>query len=65
MSLPELEVKCWKCWGSGLIPWHDHGALLDCPECAGTGWLPTAEGQRLLDFVKRHLGIEFEEETNE
>ena len=35
MTLPELEVKCWKCWGSGLVPWNDHGELVDCPECGG------------------------------
>jgi hypothetical protein len=62
MTLPELETKCWQCWGNGVIPWNDHGELIDCPECGGLGWIPTDEGKRLLDFVKRHLGLDFEEE---
>jgi hypothetical protein len=65
MTLPELEVKCWTCWGSGLVPWNDHAELVGCPECGGIGWLPTEDGKRLLDFLKRHLGIEFEAETTE
>ncbi len=45
-------------------PWNDTAS------CSTAGmrrdWLAAdGEGQRLLDFVKRHLGIEFEEETNE
>jgi hypothetical protein len=59
--LPELEVKCWKCWGSGVISWNDHAEMMDCPECGGIGWIPTADGQSLLEFLKRHLQIEDEE----
>jgi hypothetical protein len=62
MTLPDLEVKCWKCWGSGVISWNDHGEVMDCPECGGVGWLTTEEGKRLLDFLKRHLGLGDEEE---
>ena len=62
MTLPDLETKCWKCWGSGVIPWNDHAELMACPECGGLGWIPTDEGKRLLDFLRRHLGLEFEEE---
>jgi len=65
MSLPELEVRCWKCWGTGVIPLEDHGEVVDCQECGGLGWIPTDDGRRLLDFVQRHLGIEFGEEEEE
>ncbi len=61
MSLPDLESKCWKCWGSGVIPWNDHAEVMACPECGGIGWIPTDEGKRLLDFLKRHLGLDYEE----
>lgn len=63
MSLPELEVKCWRCWGNGVISVENHSGLVPCEECGGLGWLPTEEGKRLLDFVQRHLGLEdYEEE---
>ncbi|WP_150109510.1 hypothetical protein [Syntrophobacter fumaroxidans] len=65
MRLPELETKCWMCWGSGKIASEDHGGGMECPECGGVGWLPTADGRRLLDFVQRHLGIVEEGEDNE
>ncbi len=61
MSLPDLETKCWMCWGSGFISAEDHGDGMPCPTCDGLGWLPTADGQRLLDFIQRHLGLNEEE----
>jgi hypothetical protein len=62
MTLPDLEGKCWKCWGSGVVPWNDHAEVMDCPECGGIGWIPTDDGKRLLDFLKRHLALDVEEE---
>lgn len=62
MSLPELEVKCWKCWGSGLSSAEDHGDMIECPECGGVGWIPTEDGKRLIAFLERHLAINFEDE---
>lgn len=64
MSLPELEKKCWKCWGTGIIHIEDHSEMIACPECGGIGWVPTEDGQRLLDFLGRHLALssELEEE---
>jgi hypothetical protein len=35
---------------------------MECPECGGVGWIPTDEGNRLLEFLKRHLGLDFEDE---
>lgn len=35
------------------------------PGMRGIGWLPTEDGQRLIEFLRRHLGIEFEEETTD
>lgn len=65
MSLPELEVKCWQCWGLGRISVEDHGEMMECPECGGIGWIPTEEGNRLLLFLKRHLSLEVEEVEEE
>jgi len=64
MSLPELDVKCWKCWGSGLISADDHGEMIGCPECGGIGWIPTEDGNRLLAFLQRHLALDVEEDED-
>ena len=62
MSLPELEVKCWKCWGTGMASGvEDHGEMTDCPVCSGIGWIPTDDGKRLLDFIERHLTVNLPE----
>jgi hypothetical protein len=63
MSIPELEVKCWQCWGTGMIPSDNHHGMTECPECGGVGWIPTEDGQRLLDFLERHLPFEIEEKN--
>jgi Zn finger protein HypA/HybF involved in hydrogenase expression len=62
MGLPELEVKCWTCWGNGVIPVEDHGQMMECPECSGVGWIPTEDGKRLLAFLQRHLAVDADEE---
>jgi hypothetical protein len=62
MGMPELEVRCWKCWGEGMLALEDHGEMTECPECGGLGWVPTQDGQRLLDFLQRHLVLEAEGE---
>lgn len=62
MSLPELEVKCWRCWGEGVLAGEDHGEMIDCPECNGVGWIPTDDGRRLLHFLERHLAVDVEDE---
>ena len=62
MSLPELEVKCWQCWGEGVLAAEDHADVVECPECGGIGWIPTADGARLLQFVQKHLSVDFGEE---
>ncbi|MGV8074142.1 MAG: tryptophan RNA-binding attenuation protein [Syntrophobacteraceae bacterium] len=61
MSLPDLETKCWKCWGAGLLPLEDHGEMVECEECGGIGWIPTEDGTRLLDFLHKHLTIDVDE----
>ena len=62
MSLPELEFKCWKCWGSGVLSSENHGGVMDCPECGGLGWIPTEDGKRILQFIQKHLAINMDEE---
>lgn len=64
MTLPELEVKCRRCWGNGVVPAENRSDLVPCDECGGLGRLPTDEGKRPLDFVQRHLGLEEYEEKD-
>jgi hypothetical protein len=61
MSLPELETKCWGCWGEGVISSENHGGMVECGQCSGVGWIPTEDGKRLLEFLQRHLVIDFDE----
>ncbi len=64
MSLPDLEVKCWKCWGCGVLSTEDHSGNIECPECGGLGWIPTEDGRKLLDFLQRHLDLGGTEEED-
>lgn len=66
MALPELEIKCWRCWGTGMASVEeDHGEMMDCPECGGVGWIPTDDGNRLLAFLERHLAFGLDEGEEE
>ncbi|GLI35777.1 hypothetical protein [Desulforhabdus amnigena] len=65
MALPELDFKCWRCWGEGVISLGDHGDMVECPECGGIGWIPTEDGKQLLEFLHRHLAIEVGEDESE
>ena len=66
MGLPDLEIKCFKCWGSGLLAAEEnHGSMTECPECEGIGWLPTEDGEKLLLFLQRHLAFDVEDFDDE
>lgn len=66
MSLPELEVKCWRCWGNGVVASDDHADMMQCPACGGFGSILTEDGARLLEFVQRRLSLgEYDEEEEE
>lgn len=49
IAMDDLELQCWECNGEGKI--NDKA----CPKCNGKGYIPTALGQTLLGFLKRHL----------
>lgn len=65
MTLPDLEFKCWNCWGEGQVSLGNHSDVVECPECGGLGWLPTEDGKRLLAFLQRHLTLEVETDESE
>lgn len=63
MNLPDLDIKCWKCWGSGIVSAvENHGEVIECPECGGVGYIPTDEGLKILEFLQRHLSFDLGEE---
>lgn len=49
IAMDDLEQQCWECNGKGTI--NDE----ECPKCDCKGYIATALGQTLLDFLKRHL----------
>lgn len=49
-----LDRPCSACRGTGLRP-----NLIDCPECAGDGYVPTANGERILSWVGALEGRRF------
>lgn len=65
MKLPVLDNQCSNCKGEGLLQWDERSEPVECTKCHGVGWIPTEEGRILLDFLQRHLVIEFEEEEED
>ncbi len=54
----ELEKDCPKCNGSKVAttPDFDGGSrLVYCPDCSGTGKVPSSEGEVLIDFILRYI----------
>lgn len=54
-SLPELEVKCRECDGYGRIIEYRGDSGCKCPECRGSGFIPTAIGEQILALVRHDL----------
>jgi hypothetical protein len=50
----ELEELCWNCFGKGTKQGQE------CEFCNGNGYLPTDEGRKVLEFLKRHWRIQLE-----
>jgi hypothetical protein len=44
-----------------VISSENHGGMVECGQCSGVGWIPTEDGKRLLEFLQRHLVIDFDE----
>ncbi|WP_338128718.1 tryptophan RNA-binding attenuation protein [Aneurinibacillus migulanus] len=59
IAMDDLEHACWECNGKGEIlsdsEVHEGKEMMSCPKCDGKGYIPTALGQTILGFVKRHL----------
>ena len=55
----ELEELCWNCFGKGTKQGQE------CEFCNGIGYVPTNDGQKVLEFLKRHWKIQMEAQPNE
>lgn len=53
-----LDEKCTACNGLG---YREHNGT--CPECEGTGFIPTEDGLQLLQFMRRHAAAAKVEES--
>ncbi|UOF90471.1 tryptophan RNA-binding attenuation protein [Fodinisporobacter ferrooxydans] len=53
IAADDLELPCWDCHGTGQL--QENEQTIPCPKCSGKGYIPTALGQTILEFVKRHL----------
>ena len=53
ISMDDLEQTCWECHGEGKLPNGEKST--PCPKCSGKGYVLTALGQTILDFVKKNI----------
>jgi len=50
-----LEITCETCDGSGRT--RDDSGWSECGHCMGTGYLPTALGEKILSLVRHNKSL--------
>jgi DnaJ-class molecular chaperone len=58
-----LEVVCSYCKGSGGDV--DMGEFCPCPDCHGTGYVPTKTGRAILDLMRHNLPLMMQQNRRE
>lgn len=58
-DIPKLEEKCERCGGRGC--YSDGGQRVSCGVCSGSGYEPTAFGERVLELLKHNFRPMLEE----
>jgi DnaJ-class molecular chaperone len=53
-AIPQLEVECTHCNGSGGE--YDSDKWYPCQFCQGAGFLPTPDGQRIIALMRHNFG---------
>lgn len=56
-AIPELEVKCEACNGSGSTYQPEADQYDDCSKCNGSGFMPTAIGARILTLLRHQCRV--------
>jgi hypothetical protein len=51
--IPQLEVVCPACNGSGGD--RELGVWNHCPECKGARYVPTEEGEKILELMRHNF----------
>lgn len=64
LSKVELEVRCDVCDGRGGES-HCRSDWSNCPECHGSGVMPTEAGRKVLSLVQHHLFALLEKERSQ
>jgi hypothetical protein len=57
-DFPELETTCQACKGSDSNYDHEADAWLDCKQCDGAGFTPTATGILVLELVRHNAKLD-------
>jgi len=58
-NIPDLEKMCASCKGTGWCESikEDDGGWGTCSDCAGTGFIPTEIGARILELVRHNSRV--------
>lgn len=59
VACPQLERDCVDCEGTGRTSKEYSARTHICSTCSGTGKELTEYGQLMLEFMKRHLRVEW------
>jgi hypothetical protein len=58
MNMPELEKICSNCAGKAVVYNTEEDCFSDCPSCHGSGFTPTAIGERILELVRHNSRVD-------
>ena len=57
MKLPDLEAKCPACKGVGSVYEGNEDCFADCAKCNGSGFVPTADGKRIIALFRHQFRV--------
>ena len=55
--IAKLEVKCPSCNGTKSCYDSETDSFLDCKECGGSGFKPTAIGKQILTLIRHNSKV--------
>jgi hypothetical protein len=63
MAIPDLEEDCLACRGEGSFRGRD--GRVRCAVCDGSGYMPTAFGERIVTLMRHHFRPMLRDATDE